>query len=124
MPFTPRLTSNGDHEIQEQYWDRVYHSRLHPCCALVKNTPLFRRVVEEIGFSCAKYLWADREEYLDTFQLMTMVLKSFGSPYIRSSKMVLHFFSVSYVWETAEVMEWKAGLRDKLLQELQNQDHT
>ena len=26
--------------------------------------------MENIGFSCVKYLWASREEYLDTFQLI------------------------------------------------------
>src|SRR6185436_7515348 len=67
--IAPRLSSNGEVEIARDYWETVYHSRLHPCCALVKNTALFRRVAEEIGFSCVKYLWADHEEYLDTFQL-------------------------------------------------------
>jgi hypothetical protein len=44
-------------------------------CALLRNTPLLRRVVEEVGLSRARYLWAEREKYLDTFKLMTMVIR-------------------------------------------------
>jgi hypothetical protein len=94
--IAPRMSSNGELEIAPEYWETVYHSRLHPCCALVKNTALFRRVVEEIGFSCVKYLRADREEYLDTFRLMTMVMKTHNYRPIQSSRMILHFFCVSY----------------------------
>lgn len=118
--IAPRLSSNGEGEISREYWKKVYHSRLHPCCALVKNTTLFRQVVETIGFSCVKYLWASREEYLDTFQLMTMVMKTHSFRPMLSSKMVLHFFSVSYDWEPSDVIEYKAGLRDRLLDNLRS----
>jgi hypothetical protein len=120
--IAPRISSNGETEIGEEYWEKVYDYRLHPCCALVKNSAEFRRVVEEIGLSCVKYLWADGEEYLDTFKLMTMVMKTHGYRHILSSKMVLHFFSVSYHWEPQHVMEFKAGLRDGLLGELRGQE--
>ncbi|MFX0094835.1 MAG: glycosyltransferase [Candidatus Hodarchaeota archaeon] len=118
--ISPRISSNGETEIEEEYWEIVYHYRLHPCCALVKNTTVFRRVVKEIGLSCVQYLWAKGEEYLDTFKLMSMVMKTHGCQHILSSKMILHFFSVSYDREPQQVMEFKAGLRDKLLEKLRN----
>ena len=118
--IAPRLSSNGETEIPSDYWETVYDSRLHPCCALVKNTTTFRRVVEEVGFSCVNYLWADREEYLDTFQLMSRVMKTHNLRHILSSKLVLHFFSVSYGGEPPEVMAFKAGLRDLLLEKLRS----
>jgi hypothetical protein len=120
--IAPRISSNGETEIEEEYWEKVYDYRLHPCCALVRNTAVFRRVVEEIGLSCVQYLWAEGEEYLDTFKLMSMVMKTHGYRHILSSKMVLHFFSVTYDWEPQHVMEFKAGLRDRLLEELRNQE--
>lgn len=118
--IAPRLSSDGEIEISRELWDLVYNSRLHPCCALVRNTAIFRRVAEVVGFSCAKYLWADREEYLDTFQLMSRVMKSHGLHHIRSSKLVLHFFSVSYDCEPPGAMEFKARLRDGLLREFRS----
>jgi Glycosyl transferase family 2 len=115
-----RLSSNSETEISSDYWKTVYDSRLHPCCALVKNTTTFRQVVEDIGLSCVKYLWANHEEYLDTFQLMSRAMKTHKFSHILSSKLVLHFFSVSYNWEPPDVMAFKAGLRDRLLEELRS----
>ena len=114
----PRISSNGETEIEDEYREQVYNYRLHPCCALVRNTDIFRRVVKEIGLSCVQYLWAEGEEYLDTFKLMSMVMKTHGYQHVLSSKMVLHFFSVSYDWEPQPVMERKAELRDSLLERL------
>jgi hypothetical protein len=105
------------------YTPHIYHSRLHPCCALVRNTPLFRSIVEEIGMSCANYLWADRAEYLDTFQLLTKVLRTHGLRHILSSSMVLHFFSTSYEWDDEATRQHKMQRRDDLLAALRNQDH-
>jgi hypothetical protein len=117
--ISPRMSWNGVEEMPKQVIEDnsdIYHARLHPCCALVKNTQLFRNVVEEIGFSCVKYLWADGDEYFDTFKLMTRVMKTHGLKHIMSSKMVLHFFCVSYVWEPTQGWnESKAGQRDALL---------
>lgn len=118
--IAPRISSNGETEIEEIYWETVYKYRLHPCCALVRNTPVFQRVAEEIGLSCVQYLWAAGEVYLDTFKLMTMVMSTHGLSHILSSKMILHFFSVSYDWEPPHAMAYKAGLRDTLLEELRN----
>ncbi len=114
-----RMSWDGIEEIPEKIWKEnpdIYKARLHPCCALVRNTPLFRYVVEEIGLSCVNYLWARGEEYLDTFKLMTSVMKTHGLKHIISSKMVMHFFSVSYDWEpTQHWNEAKAKRRDELL---------
>lgn len=101
----PRMSWDGIEEIPENNWKTnpdIYDARLHPCCALVKNTPLFRNVVEKIGLSCVKYLWAEAEEYLNTLKLMTKVMKTHGLEHIISSKMVMHFFSVSYFWEPTQ----------------------
>ncbi len=118
----PRMSWDGVVEIPEETRKAIpdlYETRLHPCCALVKNTELFRRVVKEIGLSCVKRLWANGEEYLDTLKLMTKVMKTHGLRHIISSKMVLHFFCVSYVWEpTKHWDEVKANRRDTLLREL------
>ena len=117
-----RMSWDGEEEIPERIWREnpdVYTGRLHPCCALVRNTPLFRAVVEEIGLSCATMRWAEGDEYLDTFKLMTKVMKAYGQRHILSSKMVLHFFAVSYAWEpTKHLVEAKAAQRDELLTKL------
>lgn len=97
----------------------ICDARLHPCCALIKNTPVFRSVVKEVGLSKVNYLWAEEDEYIDTFKLMTRVMKTHGMRKILSSKMVLHFFCVSYIYEPTE--HWRAGKekkRDELLAEL------
>jgi hypothetical protein len=117
----PRLSWDGIDEIPQEVREGnpdLYDTRLHPCCALVKNTPLFRRVVKEIGLSCVKYLWAEGEEYLDTLKLMTKVMKTHGLNHVISSKMVLHFFCVSYEWDPEPLREIKARRRDRLLGEL------
>ena len=106
----------GEPEIGEEYQEKLYYHRLHPFCALVKNTDVFRRVVDEIGLSCAKYLWAEDEEWLSTFQLMTKVMKTPQLRHTLSSKMVIHFFSVSYDWNAEDVVELKEKRRDELLQ--------
>jgi hypothetical protein len=112
----------GEQEIGEEYREKLYYHRLHPFCALVKNTDVFRRVVDEIGLSCVKYLWAQEEEYLDTFKLMTQVMGTHGLRYLLSSKMVIHFFSVSYDWNAEDVVELKEKRRDELLQEFRGKE--
>jgi hypothetical protein len=114
----PRMSWDGIAELPEEPRPNVYDTRLHPCCALVKNSALFRRVAVDIGLSCVKYVWADREEYLDTFQLMTRVMGTHGLGYIRSSAMILHFFCASYDWDPDHFKQEKARRRDALLDEL------
>jgi GT2 family glycosyltransferase len=112
----PRMSWDGEtpyagiEEIPE-----VYGERLHPFCALVKNTPLFRAVVTEVGLFCVKFLWGDREEYLDTFKLMTRVMRTHGLRHLIASPLVIHFFSVSYEWDDPTVRQAKLAHRDTLL---------
>ena len=122
----PRMSWDGVEEIpQDARKDNpdICDARLHPCCALVKNTPLFRLIVQEVGLSSANYLWAEREEIFDTFKLMTKVMKTHGLKHLISSQMVLHFFCVSYVWEpTKHWNEAKAKRRDELLSKYRGQN--
>jgi hypothetical protein len=95
----------------------ICDARLHPCCALVENSPIFRQVVEEIGFSCARYLWAEREEYLDTFTLLTRVMRTHGRRHVLASCLVRHFFCASYEPDAALAAR-KAQWRDAALADL------
>jgi len=116
----PRMSWDGVTEIPaeaRQANPDICDARLHPCCAVVKNTALFRTIVKEVGLSSAIILWAEREEIADTFKLMTKVMRTHGLKHILSSKMVLHFFCVSYIWEpTRHWNEAKAKRRDELLE--------
>ncbi len=117
----PRMSWDGVTEIPAAVRTGnpdICDARLHPCCALVRNTPLFQQVVDLIGLSCARYLWAEREEYLDTFKLMTRVMLTHGLTHILSSAMVQHFFCVSYDWDDDATKQHKARLRDERLEQL------
>jgi len=121
----PRMSWDGVNEIPlavRQANPDICDARLHPCCALIPNTPLFRRVADTIGFACVRYLWADREEYFDTFKLMTRVMETHGLHHTLSSAMIQHFFSVSYAWDTEATIQHKTRLRDQRLQALRQQD--
>lgn len=121
----PRLTWDGVNEIPQAARDAnpdICDARLHPCCALIRNTPLFRTVVETVGFSCVKELWPEREEYLDTFKLMTRVMNTHGLCHVRSSALVHHFFCVSYPWDPPELTADKARRRDAWLADLRARD--
>jgi hypothetical protein len=87
----------------------VLPPRCHPGCALVRNTPVFRRVVEYIGLSTA-WLFSVRQPahgFYDTFGLACHVMKTHEQRYVLSSAMVVHYFCVSY---DPMGMDWK--LRD------------
>jgi hypothetical protein len=103
--------------IREENPD-ICDARLHPCCALVRNIPLSRRVVEILGLSCVTYHWADRDEYLDTFKLMTKVMQTHGLKHTFSSALIQHFFCTSYAWDTEEIRQRKAEMRDQRLNDL------
>jgi hypothetical protein len=114
----PRLSWDGETELPREVADGnpdIYEARLHPCCALIKNTAVFRDVVQEVGLSCVKVLWAEQEEYLDTLKLMTRVMRTHGQHHLISSAMVIHFFCVSYDWDPEQFMRQKACHRDRLL---------
>jgi hypothetical protein len=116
----PRMSWDGIVEIPAEARQEnpdICDARLHPCCALVKNTPLFRLIVKEVGLGSAKMLWAEGDEIADTLKLMTKVMRTHGLKHILSSRMVLHFFCVSYIWEpTRHWNEAKAKRRDELLE--------
>ncbi len=117
----PRISWDGINEIPletRQANPDICDARLHPFCALVRNTPLFRQVVDVIGLSCVKYLWTQREEYLDTFKLMTRVMETHQQRHIFSSALARHFFAVSYKWDSEEANQGKARDRDQRLAEL------
>ncbi len=119
--IAPRQTWDGEEEIPENMRDRVYFWRLHPCCALIKNSAVFRRIVEEVGMMPITYWWGNEERYLDTCELMTKVMKSHGLRHVLSSKMVYHFFNVAY---NPQWMEDKNRRCDALLRQFRDQELT
>lgn len=111
-------------------WDGVQHipaevragnadicdARLHPCCAVIRNTPVVRRAVELFGFGTVEYHWPERAEYLDTAKLLTRVLLSHGlTHHVSSGVLVKHFFCTSYEWDDAELKAHKQAERDRRL---------
>jgi hypothetical protein len=119
----PRLSWDGVQEIPlsvRQDNPDICDARLHPCCALIQNTPTFRNIVEAIGLSCATHHWADKDEFLDTFKLMTRVMQTHNLRHQLASVLVRHFFCVSYDWDSQELRDQKAKIRDQLLQEFRN----
>ena len=88
---------------QTTYDGRTYVTsitpRCSPVCSLIKNTPLFRRVVEIIGFTPIRRLHFDRELYYDTFGLMTSVMQTHQQRFIVSSKTINHFTQATYMPE-------------------------
>jgi GT2 family glycosyltransferase len=122
----PRMSWDGISEIPSEVRQKnpdICDARLHPCCALIPNTPLFRQVVEIIGLACVRYLWAEREEYLDTFKLLTRVMQTHGLRHILSSAMIQHFFCVSYEWDLQEIKRHKMEMRDQRLAQLRALDN-
>ena len=100
----------------------LYERRLHPFCALFRNTALFRRVADQIGFHCYRALWAEREQYLDTCELLSVALRAFGYRFLHSSALVAHFFAVSYDMYGQERLGTLAKQRDVLLAALRERD--
>ena len=116
-----RQTWDGNLEVplSNDHRHRLYYSRLHPCCALIRNTEVFRLVAGTVGFSCVNVLHAGGEEFLDTAELLTRVMQTHGLRHLISSAMVLHFFSVSY---DPRWMERKIAWCDRLLADLRSGD--
>jgi GT2 family glycosyltransferase len=76
----------------------LIQERCHPACSLVKNSAVFRRVVEHIGISTA-WIYGETHPhrgFYDTFGLASQVMKTHEQTYRLSSAMVLHWFCVSY----------------------------
>lgn len=70
--------------------------RVHPACCLVRNSQIFRIVVDLIGLSCAYIEGARGGTNFDTFGLMTQVMRTHGFRHDLSTAMVRHFSGVSY----------------------------
>lgn len=70
--------------------------RIHPCCALIKNTETFHRVVDLIGLSTGHTSECGGGKGFDTLALMTLVMETHGLSFKLSDKMVIHFVGVSY----------------------------
>jgi GT2 family glycosyltransferase len=115
----PRMSWDGETEQPEELaTDQLYDLRLHPCCALVRNTPAFRRVVAEVGMSCATYHWAEHDEYFDTFTLLTKVMRTHGQHHVITDALVMHAFGVSYPNDWEATLPAKIARRDAWLARL------
>ncbi|MFD2081211.1 Glycosyltransferase, GT2 family [Actinopolymorpha cephalotaxi] len=113
----PRMSWDGERETpterERAKASRLFDRRLHPACALVRNTPLFRAVVQEVGMSCVSYLWATSSQYLDTFELTTSVMRTHGLHHIVvPDALVLHAFGVSYPNDWENTLPEKVERRD------------
>ena len=115
-PWTPT------EEVKPEQFATVYERRLHPFCALFRNTPLLRAVAEHVGFHCYRSLLPDGDRYLDTNELLCLVMRAFGKRYARSSTLVGHFFAVSYDTYGEGYARHRAGHRDGLLTRLRALD--
>lgn len=77
--------------------------RIHPFCALIKNTDLFRKVTADFGFGQFNYEYANSLIRWETFELMTKVMYSHGLRYITSEALLMHLNGVSYSKEQKEL---------------------
>jgi hypothetical protein len=89
--------------------------RLHPYCSLIKNTAVFRRVVQSVGLSVAQIKKAGGGEVFDTAGLMSRVMQTHGYTWLISKELVIHFFSVSY---NSEYLDEKTVQCKQFLEEL------
>lgn len=114
----PRMSWDGRNPMPEQLAvnPSIYLNRLHPCCALVKNTATFRAVVEHVGLSSARLLWAEHEDYLDTFELMTRIMRTHGHRHmIVDNALILHAFAITYPDQSSALLTEKEARRDRWL---------
>lgn len=116
----PRMSWDGETELAAEHAANpgIYRDRLHPACALVRNTDLFRTVVAEVGLSCATMHLVDEERYLDTFRLATMVMRTHGLTHEIADTLIMHAFAVSYPDESSGLLPEKVARRDAWLRRL------
>ncbi len=91
--------------------------RVHPFCTLIRNNPVFRSVVENVGLSPAMTECVDGGWWWDTLGLLTQVMKTHGQTWRPSRAGVQHFGSVSFSSDWAKE---KAARRDALLAHYRN----
>ncbi|WP_020576091.1 hypothetical protein [Actinopolymorpha alba] len=123
----PRMSWDGETvtPAEREQWVKnrcLYEARLHPCCALIRNTPAFRRVVEEVGLSCATLMEGDESQYLDTCELMTRIMRTHGLHHVIVETLVLHAFGVSYPNAWQNLLAAKQERRDAWLNRFRSQD--
>lgn len=121
----PRMSWDGETPMSPEFSSNpaIYLNRLHPCCALIRNTPVFRSVTEHIGLSCARLLYADHDDYLDTFELMTRVMRTHGLGHvIADDALIMHAFAVSYPDESSALRPQKEKRRDQWLTIMRNSE--
>ncbi|CAM3333654.1 glycosyltransferase [Occultella aeris] len=116
----PRMSWDGETEMAPDLAanPEIYRDRLHPACALVRNTELFRRVVDEVGLSCATQHLVGQERFLDTFRLATMVMRTHGASHVIADALIMHAFAVSYPDESSSLIPQKEARRDAWLRNL------
>lgn len=114
----PRMSWDGETALPSDVSDNpaIYLNRLHPCCALIANTETFRSVTELVGLSCARLLYADHEQFLDTFELMTKIMRTHRLRHvIADDTLIMHAFAVSYPDESSILIPQKKQRRDRWL---------
>lgn len=119
----PRMSWDGEAPLPDAVSENpgIYRNRLHPCCALVANTAVFRSVVDQVGLSCARLLYADHDDFLDTFELMTRVMRTHGLRHvIADDALIMHAFAVSYPDESRALLPQKEERRDRWLERMRN----
>lgn len=114
----PRMSWDGEREMPPELAANpgIYHDRLHPACALLRNTDLLRSITAEIGLSCATMHLVDEERYLDTFRLATMVMRTHGLRHVIADALIMHAFAVSYPDESSGLLQEKIARRDNWLE--------
>jgi hypothetical protein len=110
----PLLTWDGETEITPRD-SSLYTSRLHPCCALVRNDDLLRDVVTHTGFTAANVIWADHTEYADTFAMATRTMRTHGMHHVLVDVPIAHAFEMSYIGEAEALRTVKEQRRDRWL---------
>lgn len=110
----PLLTWDGETEITPRD-SSLYTNRLHPCCALVRNTDLLRDVVTHIGLTAATVIWAEHTDYADTFALTTRTMRTHGLHHALVDVPIAHAFEISYIGEAETLRREKEQRRDQWL---------
>lgn len=86
----------------------ICDARLHPCCAVLRNTPLLQRLVEQIGLHTYVQHYPTHDEYLDTCKMLTQIMRTHNHTHIVSESIIVkHFFCTSYAWDSAELAAQK-----------------
>ena len=113
----PVLTWDGETDITPRD-STLYTSRLHPCCALVRNTDLLREVVTHIGLTPGNVIWADHTDhtdYADTFAMATRVMRTHGLHHVLVDVPIAHAFEISYIGDAEALRSDKEQRRDHWL---------